>query len=86
MKIPFLYYPLITALYIIKTSVSSGCTFIGLKISFWNWFKYANIHTFVVVCSVMQLICIDTVISKIFLCVYDVGEYVDLLGMQNWPI
>jgi len=36
MKIPFLYYPLITTLYIIKTSVSSGCTFMGLKISFWN--------------------------------------------------
>ena len=48
MKIPFLFYPLITTLYIIKTSVSSGCTFMGLKISFWNWFKYTNIHTFVI--------------------------------------
>ena len=41
----------------------------GLKISFWYWFKYTNIHTFVVLCNVMQLMCIDTVISKSFLCV-----------------
>jgi hypothetical protein len=68
-KIPFLFYPLIRTLYIIKTSVSSGCTFMGLKISFWNWFKCTNIHTFVVLCNVMQLMCIDTVISKSFVCV-----------------
>jgi len=34
----------------------------------------------------MQLMCIDTVISKSFLFVCDVSEYVDLLGLQNWPI
>jgi hypothetical protein len=94
-KIPFLYYPLITTLYIIKISVSSGCTFMGLKISFWNWFKYTNIHTFVVLCNVMQLMCTDTVISKsscvyvcvcVCVCVCDISEYGDLLETQNWPI
>jgi hypothetical protein len=41
----------------------------GFKNKYLELVKYTNMHTFVVLCNVMQLMCIDTIISKSFLCV-----------------